>query len=39
MARVKKFIKSRKEPKTTKGQVRRRLTGDGRRTIKPKKFF
>ena len=39
MARAKNFIKSRKEPKTDKGQSRRRLTGDGRRTFKPKSFF
>jgi len=32
MARVKKLIKSRKEPKTTKGQTRRWVFGDGRRT-------
>jgi len=34
MARTRKLIKSRKEPKTFRGQGRRMLTGDGRRTIK-----
>lgn len=39
MRRIKKIIKSRREPKTFRGQSRRRLTGDGRRTIKSKGFF
>jgi len=36
MARVKKLIKKKKEPKTFKGQMRRAVTGDGRKTVKPK---
>jgi len=39
MARVKKFIKARREPRTVRGQSRRRLTGDGRKTIKSKSLF
>ncbi len=39
MGRVKKFIKKKKEPKTFKGQMRRAVTGDGRRTVKPKKIW
>jgi len=32
MPRVKKLIKSRREPKTDRGQTRRWFFGDGRRT-------
>jgi len=39
MGRPKKLIKKKKEPKTFKGQMRRKVTGDGRRTVKPKKFW
>ena len=39
MPRIKKFIKKKKEPKTFKGQMRRKFTGDGRKTVKPKKFW
>jgi|TARA_B100001971_G_C18172973_1_gene528278 hypothetical protein len=36
MPRIKKLIKKRREPKTFKGQMRRAITGDGRKTVKPK---
>jgi hypothetical protein len=39
MSRIKKLIKKKKEPKTSKGQMRRAVTGDGRKTVKPKSFW
>jgi hypothetical protein len=33
MGKTKKMIPSRREPKTEKGQMRRWVTGDGRRTV------
>ncbi|MFW9877453.1 MAG: hypothetical protein ACFFG0_30575 [Candidatus Thorarchaeota archaeon] len=39
MARTKKLIKKKREPKTFKGQMRKSVTGDGRRTVKPKSFW
>jgi hypothetical protein len=39
MAKVKKFIKKKREPKTDRGQMRRIATGDGRRTVHPKSFW
>jgi len=39
MGRVKKLIKKKREPKTFKGQMRKAVTGDGRRTVKPKKIL
>lgn len=37
MVRAKKLIKKRGEPKTFKGQMRKTLTGDGRKTFKKRK--
>jgi len=37
--RIKKFITKKSEPRTFKGQIRRSVTGDGRRTVKPKPFW
>jgi len=39
MGRKRKLIKSEKGPKTFSGQMRKSLTGDGRKTIKSKPFF
>lgn len=39
MGRKRKLIKSGKGPKTVRGQVRKSLTGNGRKTIKSKPFF
>ena len=39
MGRVKKFITKRREPKTFKGTMRRYVTGDGRRTVRPRSFW
>jgi hypothetical protein len=39
MGRVRKLIKKKREPKTFKGQMRRHVTTDGRRTVKPKGFW
>jgi len=39
MGKVKKFVTQRKEPKTFKGTMRKAVTGDGRRTVKPKSFW
>ena len=39
MGRKRKMIKSGKGAKTVIGQIRKSLTGDGRRTIMSKPFF
>ncbi|MFH1971020.1 MAG: hypothetical protein ABIJ05_01395 [Patescibacteria group bacterium] len=39
MVRIKKFIKKKREPKTFKGTMRRVVTGDGRRTVRPRGFW
>ena len=39
MGRKRKLIKSGKGAKTVRGQIRKSLTGDGKRTIKSKPFF
>lgn len=39
MMRIKKLIKKKREPKTFKGQMRKAVTSDGRKTVKPKRSW